>query len=103
MLSQHEKFTLFKDFLSSDYYCDMTVSRNREEVETIRDTLWLYEDWYLENVVNPSQELIDTVSKGNEALLESEVLLLADEYSDLSDLDTLLKETFTLANLVVFT
>lgn len=92
MISVQEKLALFVQFLNAAYYCDLSVARDSEEIETIKDTLTDYRDYTLNNVPEQSEELKEAMDKGAEAITECERLLNIDNYSDLSALSQLLSE-----------
>ena len=92
------------DFLHSGYYCDLTLSRDDEQlrhsIHTIRETLREYREWFAANVTNPTARLTTTMNQSLTALNEAKRVMQSDNYSELTDLGSGLVSTKNEADLV---
>ena len=97
MITLRQKVELLRDFLRSDYYCDLNRARNKEEMVTIRDTMKQYRVWFQDNVENPPAKLIKVMTKAHAMYVVARDLVIADNYDDLTELKTQLAESRTVA------
>jgi len=97
MITPKQKAVLLRDFLHSAYYCDLDIPRNREEIETIRDTMIQYKEWFQANVQNPPAKLINMMNKAQAMYVVARDLMISYNYDDLTELKTQLALSRTAA------
>lgn len=101
MVDQATKLELLKSFLSKPYYCDMTVTRDQEQIETVRNTCQRYIEWGQENIPNPSALFVAAVMAGQNVIAECQAVIDANDYSDLSGIADALAELRAKVDLLV--
>lgn len=101
MVDQATKLGLLKSFLNKPYYCDMTVVRDREQIETVSVTCQRYIEWGQENIPSPSSLFIAAVMAGQTVIAECQAVIDADDYSDLSGIANALAELRAKVDLLV--
>jgi hypothetical protein len=86
-----------RSFLASPYYCDFSLAKDREAIDTVKDTLVDYRSYCYANVPQFSSALTNAMEQGNIAIQACETLLTSDDFSDLT---TLASEIASLNTLV---